>query len=315
MASRKLIAQRKGKRIAGRAAGASRRRAPGGRGNADTALRVLVVVLAVMQVVSFAVLATENLKTKRELYFAIANTQNEINNIKDYAEEVVSYYDTIQSENLRELYRMLNTNEKERVRMSPPPERDFSDVYRDVVEGVVAVTTGKSVGSGFFVHPSGLVVTNLHVISGKGKGKVKVVTYDRKFYDVRVLGVDERRDLALLEVVKPDREFKALKLADSQEVRVGSKVLAIGNPFGFSFTATQGIVSAVHRKGPNGLREYLQTDVPLNPGNSGGPLINSRGEVVGMNNFKIRQSEGIGFALESDAIARFVNSALKQSVL
>ena len=98
-----------------------------------------------------------------------------------------------------------------------------------------------------------------------------------------------------------------MELSDSNEVQVGEKVIAIGNPLGLQFSVTEGIVSNLHMKGTNNLDAYIQTDAALNPGNSGGPLINKQGEVIGMNNFKIGGSEGLGFALESNYIKQVIN--------
>jgi serine protease Do len=99
-----------------------------------------------------------------------------------------------------------------------------------------------------------------------------------------------------------------IKLGDSNLLRIGEKVIAIGNPLGLSFSVSEGIVSGLDRMGPSGWNEYIQTDVSLNPGNSGGPLINSKGEVVGINNFKITDTEGLGFALRSNSIREVVNN-------
>ena len=99
-----------------------------------------------------------------------------------------------------------------------------------------------------------------------------------------------------------------MDLADSSTLQVGRKVIAIGNPLGLSFTVTEGIISALDRTGPNGLNDYIQTDVSLNPGNSGGPLIDTSGDAVGMNNFKASNAENIGFALESDVIEQKLKS-------
>ena len=89
-------------------------------------------------------------------------------------------------------------------------------------------------------------------------------------------------------------------------MQVGNKVIAIGNPLGLSFTVTEGIISGLNREGPNGLEEYIQTDVSLNPGNSGGPLIDTNGHVIGVNNFKVGDAESLGFALESAALKNAV---------
>ena len=96
-------------------------------------------------------------------------------------------------------------------------------------------------------------------------------------------------------------------LGNSDKVQVGEKVIAIGNPLGLQFSVSQGIISAVHRIGINGIEAYLQTDAALNPGNSGGPLINTQGKVIGINNFKIGSGENLGFALESNYIIDSVN--------
>ena len=93
------------------------------------------------------------------------------------------------------------------------------------------------------------------------------------------------------------------------------KVIALGNPLGLSFTATEGIVSAVNRQGDNGLNAYIQTDVSLNPGNSGGPLIDNSGQVIGINNFKLSNAEGIGFALESNYIKSTVNQIANSTII
>jgi S1-C subfamily serine protease len=98
-------------------------------------------------------------------------------------------------------------------------------------------------------------------------------------------------------------------------LKVGEKVIAIGNPLGLSFSVTEGIISALDRVGPNNLAEYIQTDVSLNPGNSGGPLINTRGKVVGINNFKIGDAESLGFALESNSIRDSINDLAGEKII
>ena len=118
------------------------------------------------------------------------------------------------------------------------------------------------------------------------------------------VGYDGTLDIALL---KAQGDYNSLNLENSDDVQIGEKVIAIGNPLGLQFSVSQGIVSAVHRQGTNGLNAYIQTDAALNPGNSGGPLINTNGEVIGINNYKIGSSESLGFALESNYIKQAVN--------
>ena len=111
-------------------------------------------------------------------------------------------------------------------------------------------------------------------------------------------------DLALLKI---DGSYERIRLGNSNNVQAGEKVIAIGNPLGLQFSVSQGIVSAIHREGPNGLEAYIQTDAALNPGNSGGPLINKEGRVIGINNCKVGGSESLGFALESNFIKEGIN--------
>ena len=123
------------------------------------------------------------------------------------------------------------------------------------------------------------------------------------------MGAIIEMDLAILKI---NGEYDYLKLEDPKNIQVGEKVIAIGNPEGLQFSVTDGIVSAVNRPGANEYSTYVQTNAELNPGNSGGPLINKKGNVVGMNNFKLIQSEGLGFALEADKIKQGVNSIGEQ---
>ena len=118
-------------------------------------------------------------------------------------------------------------------------------------------------------------------------------------------------DISLLKI---DGSFHSLDLGDSDDVKLGEKVIAIGNPLGLSFTTTEGIISARDRTGINDLPYYFQTDVSLNPGNSGGPLINTKGEVIGINNFKISGADNIGFALEINYAKDTINSIALKAV-
>ncbi|VVB82301.1 Trypsin-like peptidase domain protein [uncultured archaeon] len=118
-------------------------------------------------------------------------------------------------------------------------------------------------------------------------------------------------DIALLRI--NDTNYSPLTLADSDNTQVGEKVIAIGNPLGLQFSVSEGIVSAIHRAGENGLNAYIQTDASLNPGNSGGPLIDVNGNVVGINNFKIIGSENIGFSLESNYVKDTINAIARKA--
>lgn len=178
---------------------------------------------------------------------------------------------------------------------------DFSLTANNAIKGVVSINTDKSAGTGFIVEGSGYIVTNNHVISDVKQ--IQAIDKSGKTHNAQVVVFDSAKDLALLKI---EGTFDYLELADSNAVSVGNKVIAIGNPLGLSFSVTEGIVSAVDREGPNGLANYIQTDVTLNRGNSGGPLINTLGQVIGVNNFKIGEAEGLGFALESNVVREFI---------
>lgn len=184
---------------------------------------------------------------------------------------------------------------------------DFSAIIENEIKGVVTIMTDVSQGTGFLITDEGFVVTNAHVLSGASLANV--YTYDNQVYIAKLIGYNSLMDIVLLKV---DGSFYSLDLGDSDDVKIGEKVLAIGNPLGLSFTATEGIISAKNRKGINNLPYYFQTDVSLNPGNSGGPLISTNGEVIGINNFKISGAESLGFALEINHAIETINEiALK----
>ncbi len=274
-------------------------------------LYILVIVVGILQITSFIVLMVQLTRLDVQLNNRIQQTKGES---KEYTNMLMKKYDAFYQENFGEISRLLaqqQENIQQELSLIKSSQEDFSGIVQDVIKSVVTVSTFRSVGSGFLVNPSGFVVTNYHVIAGN-EDNVLVLTYDRKRYPAEYLGGDEVRDLALLKI---DGSFGSLDLADSDQLQVGRKVIAIGNPLGLSSTVTEGIISALKRRGPNDLSEYIQTDVSLNPGNSGGPLIDTTGRVVGMNNFKIGGAESLGFALESNAIKQSVNEILNQSLL
>ena len=161
----------------------------------------------------------------------------------------------------------------------------------------------RGVGSGFIVDPKGYILTNQHVVQGATRISVRLQSGEQ--YIGRVVGVDEETDLAILKVEPGTRDLPTLKLGDSNTVEVGDWVLAIGSPFGLDQTVTAGIISKKERQpypGAN-FQQFIQTDAAINRGNSGGPLVNMRGEVIGINS-QIATStgdyNGIGFALPSN---------------
>ena len=155
----------------------------------------------------------------------------------------------------------------------------------------------KSLGSGFIVSKDGYVLTNDHVVDHPSK--ITVTLQDGTNYNAKLIGHDEKSDIAVLKIV-PKRDLPVAPLGNSDDVKVGQWVLAIGNPFGFDHSVTVGIVSAKGRFIPGNYDDFIQTDASINPGNSGGPLINLRGEVIGVNSAiytRTGSSMGIGFAI------------------
>ncbi|HEX4697166.1 MAG TPA: trypsin-like peptidase domain-containing protein [Candidatus Udaeobacter sp.] len=171
-----------------------------------------------------------------------------------------------------------------------------------------------SLGSGVVVTNEGHIITNNHVVTdrmGNAVDQIEVQLSDGRTKKARLIGADDQVDIAVLKIDDPD--VKPLKLADSDQVQPGDFVMAIGNPFGFEETVTDGIVSYKGRATEIG--ELLQTNAAINPGNSGGPLINLRGEVVGINTVIISTSgasAGVGFAIPSNTVRTALESLLKQ---
>lgn len=197
-------------------------------------------------------------------------------------------------------------------------EQNNIAVYKRVLPAVVNITSTavaydwfwgavpqQGQGSGFIVDSHGHILTNYHVIEG-GK-QIEVTLSNKHKYKAQIVLTDKPHDLALLQIDAPD--LKPAVLSDSQNLQVGQKVYAIGNPFGLSGTMTTGIISALRSvRGPEGnlIENAIQTDAAINPGNSGGPLLNSHGEVIGINSLiatdpnaqvPVEQSAGIGFAI------------------
>jgi serine protease Do len=158
-------------------------------------------------------------------------------------------------------------------------------------------------GSGFIIDSNGTILTNYHVVNDAQK--ISVTVSDGKTYDAKVVGKDQKSDIAVIKI-NAGRELPAVTLGDSDRLEVGEWVMAIGNPFGLDHTVTSGIVSAKGRQiGAGPYDNFIQTDASINPGNSGGPLLNLRGEVVGINTAIFSQSGGnigIGFAIPSNSV-------------
>lgn len=198
--------------------------------------------------------------------------------------------------------------DNELVKLKASASSDFSGIIENTIKSVVAIKTNLGQGSGFVIADGGYVVTNEHVMDGATAAVI--ITYDGQQHRVSKVGGNTLMDIALLKM--DSTSYSPLKLGNSDNVQIGAKVIAIGNPLGLQFSVSEGIISGVHRAGENQLNDYIQTDASLNPGNSGGPLINTNGEVIGINNFKISNSD-IGFALESNYIKQVVNTISQQA--
>lgn len=181
-----------------------------------------------------------------------------------------------------------------------PDEGPFGDFFHRFFGQIPDQELKKqSLGSGFIIDKDGFIITNNHVVEGAQEIKVKLAA--GREYKAKVVGRDPKTDLALIKISPPFRELPTLALGDSDSMRVGDWVLAIGNPFGLEETVTQGIISATGRViGSGPYDNFLQTDAPINPGNSGGPLVNINGEVIGINTAIISSGQGIGFAVPSN---------------
>lgn len=171
---------------------------------------------------------------------------------------------------------------------------------------------GQSLGSGFIISANGYVVTNNHVVAPDNRATLEEITItmpDGTEYEAELVGADEASDLAVLKI-SSDRTFPFVQFGDSEDARVGDWVIAIGNPFGLGGTVTSGIISSVLRNtGGGAYNRYIQTDASINRGNSGGPLFDMRGNVIGVNNAIISPnggSVGIGFAIPAEVAAPIV---------
>lgn len=168
----------------------------------------------------------------------------------------------------------------------------------------------QSLGSGFIIDRDGFIITNNHVVERAEEIKVRLA--DGREFKAKVVGRDTKTDLALIKISSVFKSLPTLILGDSDTMRVGDWVLAVGNPFGLEHTVTQGIISATGRViGSGPYDNFLQTDAPINPGNSGGPLVNLKGDVIGINTAIIAAGQGIGFAVPSK-MAESVISQLKE---
>ncbi len=190
-----------------------------------------------------------------------------------------------------------------------PPGSPFEDMFKDF--GTPQKKKAYSLGSGFIIDSSGIIVTNNHVIEGAEDILVRIE--GEKEYEAKVIGADPFSDLAVLKI-KSSEKFKPVKFGDSDKARIGDWVIAIGNPFGLGGTVTSGIISARNRNiGMARYEDFIQTDASINQGNSGGPLFNMDGDVIGINTaiFGRQGNIGIGFSIPSNNAKKVIDQLIK----
>ncbi|HSE38435.1 MAG TPA: trypsin-like peptidase domain-containing protein [Blastocatellia bacterium] len=210
---------------------------------------------------------------------------------------------------------------------------DVTSIAERVNEVVVNVRSssegGENLGSGFIIDRRGLIATNFHLISNseprRGSGQrgpepkvapklvnnVTVTLHDGRQFPASIKGYDEATDIALLEIVPSGPQLPVADLGDSDSLRVGEWVIAIGNPLGLDHTVTLGIVSAKGRTGFGGqFDDFLQTDAAINPGNSGGPLLNAQGKIVGINTLVLERTQGLSFAIPINTLKSILSQLI-----
>src|SRR6476660_2759360 len=227
-------------------------------------------------------------------------------------------YATLHDNGTNTVVRQVTVQQADTASASP---LSVNQIYRRAYRGVVEITVteggtaspipgggqAQAQGSGWVYDSDGHIVTDDHVVNGSTS--IKVRFWDGKTYSATVVGVDKSTDLAVIKVDAPASELYPLAVGDSKQLQVGDGVVAIGNPFGLEETVTSGIVSALHRaiQGVTNftINDSIQTDAAINHGNSGGPLLNTQGQVVGVN-AQIKSdsggNEGVGFSIPSDTV-------------
>ena len=201
--------------------------------------------------------------------------------------------------------------------MARSQDNTYSLVYEQVTPSIVAIEAnleqGVSSGTGCIISPDGVILTSLHVVN-KAKN-IEITTSSGKTYKGKVVALlRDKNDLALVKI-EPKEPLQTVKFGDSENVRVGEEVLAIGNPFGFRGTLTIGIISRIDYQ-----RKKIQTDAAINPGCSGGPVINLNGEVIGINHYiynpdNNRSNIGIGFAVPVNYAKDFIAMVKNKNVV
>ncbi len=265
-----------------------------------TALTLIIQIGIIIAIFYFA----------QDLVILKTQTNNLINQTSDLEDRLSEFQDRNQQQILEISNSLISTQNDltdQLNEIKADASSDFSGIIPQVIKGVVSIGTDVSQGSGFIISSDGYVITNAHVLSGARYARV--LTYEaNQWKPAQLIGYSNEMDIAILKI---EGNYEYLEFGDSDSIQVGEKAIALGNPLGLSFSVSEGIISALDRTGPNKLPAYIQIDVPLNPGNSGGPLVDKRGKVIGINNFKLQNSENLGFALESNYAKNTINDILQ----
>ncbi|MBT4257717.1 trypsin-like serine protease [archaeon] len=265
---------------------------------------VLIIFMLAMSILTYTMFLRQNIefaKINQDISTLEIETQIKLNELTDSMIQTRSDLTLIDSE-VGSISNKIKTLKNE-------ASEDFSEIIEDSIKAVVTVKTDIGQGTGFILSENGFLITNAHILAG-GKS-LTISNYLEENLPGQLIGYDTNYDIALIKI---SGIHEYLDLENSNNTQIGEKVIAIGNPLGLQFSVSEGIVSATKRTGILDEEIYIQTDAALNPGNSGGPLINKKGLAIGINNFKISETENLGFALESNKIKEIVNEIIKQEL-
>ncbi|HKI48597.1 MAG TPA: trypsin-like peptidase domain-containing protein [Desulfobacteria bacterium] len=274
---------------------------PGGM-NADLVSKENPIFDKSFEKLSFQDIDLKNMWVEREKSESQENVAIHNNTFADVAEMVKAGVVNIYTRNLEEKEARVGVSPNDIIRIPL-----LSNLF-DIIPFKVPIpfkSEGFSLGSGFIINEQGYILTNAHVIHNATDIRV-VLSEGRREYPAKIVGADRVTDTALIRI-ESDQLLTPLPLGNSDRLRIGEMVLAIGNPLGLRHSVTSGIVSATERISP-GLNEklvdFIQTDSAINPGNSGGPLVNLHGEVVGINTAMVTQAHSIGFAIPINTVKK-----------
>lgn len=275
-------------------------------GGAGSFLVIILIINSVLLYFLYIKLNQNQTQLENEISQLQTETQSKINELTSSILETKSSISNL-GESVSSLDQSIN---QEINKLKASASSDFSGIIEESIPAVLTVMTDVGQGTGFVINSAGYFITNAHVLSGGTR--VTAINSEQERISVQLIGYNLDYDIALLKI--QSNNYPYLNLENSYNIQVGEKVIAIGNPLGLQFSVSEGIVSALDRIGDNGVAAYIQTDAALNPGNSGGPLINKEGNVIGINNFKIGGGESLGFALESNYIKEVVNDISTKAI-